>query len=48
MTVPSRIAWALSVVAPAPDDRVVELGCGPGMAAALVCERLTGGHMCSR
>jgi SAM-dependent methyltransferase len=45
MTVPPRIAWALSVVAPAPDDRVVELGCGPGVAAALVCERLTTGHM---
>lgn len=45
MSVPARIAWALSVVAPAPDDRVVELGCGPGVAAALVCERLTTGHL---
>lgn len=45
MTVPSRIAWALSVVAPAPDDRIVELGCGPGVAAALVCDRLTTGRM---
>lgn len=45
MTVPSRIAWALSVVDPAPDDRIVELGCGPGVAAALVCERLTTGQL---
>ena len=45
MTVPSRITWTLSVVDPAPDDRIVELGCGPGVAAALVCERLTTGHL---
>jgi trans-aconitate methyltransferase len=45
MSVPSRITWALSVVAPAPDDHVVELGCGPGVAASLVCERLTTGHL---
>lgn len=45
MNVPSRIAWAVSVVAPAPDDRIVELGCGPGVAAALICERLTTGHL---
>lgn len=44
-TPPARIAWALSVVGPAPDDRIVELGCGPGVAAALVCERLTTGYL---
>jgi SAM-dependent methyltransferase len=43
--VPSRVLWALSVVDPAPDERLVELGCGPGVAAALVCERLAGGHL---
>jgi SAM-dependent methyltransferase len=43
--VPERIRFAAGVVDPAPSARVLEIGCGPGAAAELLCPRLPEGRM---
>jgi SAM-dependent methyltransferase len=35
----------VGVLAPGPEDRLLEIGCGPGVAVALVCEHLAGGRI---
>jgi cyclopropane fatty-acyl-phospholipid synthase-like methyltransferase len=43
--VPERLAWAVELLDLQPDDRILEIGGGPGVAAALICPRLRGGRL---
>jgi SAM-dependent methyltransferase len=43
--VPARITWAVGLIDPGPSERLLEVGCGPGVAASLICDRLTTGSM---
>jgi cyclopropane fatty-acyl-phospholipid synthase-like methyltransferase len=39
-TVPPRLLWAVEQLAIEPDDQVLEIGCGGGVAVWLICDRL--------
>lgn len=44
-TIPPRIRWAVDVMDVQPSDHVLEIGCGPGAAAELICQKLETGKL---
>jgi trans-aconitate methyltransferase len=44
-TIPARILWAVDVLDPQPADQILEIGCGPGYAAEVICDRLDKGRL---
>jgi len=44
-TIPARIRWAVELMDIQPADHVLEIGCGPGAGAELICSRLQSGKL---
>lgn len=40
--IPERLDRAVELLDPRPGERILEIGCGPGVAATLICSRLGG------
>lgn len=40
-----RLVWSVETLAVRPADRLLEIGCGQGVAVSLVCEKLDGGSI---
>lgn len=44
-TIPARIRWSVDLMDVQPHDQVLEIGCGPGYGAELICSRLETGKL---
>ena len=44
-TIPARIRWAVDFMDIRPNDHILEIGCGPGAGAELICSRLETGRL---
>ena len=43
--IPDRLNWAVQVLAVDPADRLLEIGCGTGVAVSLICQKLVSGKI---
>lgn len=43
--IPPRIRWAVELMDIQPNDNILEIGCGPGAGAELICSRLETGKL---
>jgi len=43
--IPPRIRWAVELMGVQPSDQVLEIGCGPGAGAELICSKLETGRL---
>lgn len=43
--IPQRLLWAVETLAVQPDDHILEIGCGQGVAVSLICEKLSSGKI---
>ena len=43
--IPPRLMWAVELMDPQPGDNILEIGCGAGAGAELICARLTTGKL---
>ena len=44
-SIPDRVRWAVGLLDLSAADRVLEIGCGPGAAAELICPQLDSGFL---
>jgi cyclopropane fatty-acyl-phospholipid synthase-like methyltransferase len=44
-SIPVRIRWAVDLLDVRPGDRILEIGCGGGVALSLIAARLRRGHV---
>jgi len=45
MEINERFTWAATLIAPKPGSKVLEIGCGAGLLAGLIVDKLTTGHL---
>lgn len=45
MEINERFTWAAGVIAPKPGSKLLEIGCGAGLLAGLIADKLTTGHI---